>query len=153
MEPGEGTDSGSFSVNLKKKPWSLLPPDAVPCCEQSVHRPLWVCGRLGREFYTIPDGPNFINRERLLLLGFVDKLTTAIGKCERIVQTPVPLKYAIRYFTIWCLVSASEGWWRGEERQVQGKGGTCEPSPAGLLPSAVSATPNIDSYVKSITMS
>jgi predicted membrane chloride channel (bestrophin family) len=52
----------------------------------------------------IPYGPNFSSRERLSLLGFVEKLTNAVGQCERIHQTAVPLNYArhsLRSLTLW----------------------------------------------------
>jgi hypothetical protein len=52
----------------------------------------------------IPYSPNFTSRERLTLLGSVDKLSNAIGECERIHQTAVPLNYArhsLRSLTFW----------------------------------------------------
>jgi predicted membrane chloride channel (bestrophin family) len=48
--------------------------------------------------------PNYISRERLSLLSTVDKLTDAIGQCERIHHTAVPLNYdrhALRSLTLW----------------------------------------------------
>mmetsp|Transcript_43107 Transcript_43107/g.58870 ORF Transcript_43107/g.58870 Transcript_43107/m.58870 type:complete len:140 (-) Transcript_43107:383-802(-) len=48
----------------------------------------------------------FSSRERLALLGFVDKMSSAMASCERLVQHPVPLNYArhtSRLLTIWCL--------------------------------------------------
>lgn len=53
---------------------------------------------------TIPYGPNFSSRERLTLLKMVDSLTNAVGQCERIHQTAVPLNYArhsLRSLTLW----------------------------------------------------
>ena len=53
----------------------------------------------------VPDElPLFTNRERLALIGYVDKLSRSIGACERIHQTVVPLNYArhaLRSLTVW----------------------------------------------------
>ena len=65
---------------------------------------MWVCDRMAALICKIPYGPNFTSRERLVLLGMVDKLTNAIGQCERIHQTAVPLNYArhsLRSLTLW----------------------------------------------------
>ena len=54
----------------------------------------------------VPTNENFSSRERLALLGMIDRLSRSIGECERIVQTPVPLNYArhtIRFLTMWLL--------------------------------------------------
>merc|ERR1719327_41768 len=48
----------------------------------------------------------FTNRERVAMLDLVAKLSTSIGACERLVQTPVPLSYArhtSRFLSLWCL--------------------------------------------------
>jgi hypothetical protein len=48
--------------------------------------------------------PNYASRERLSLLSVIDKLTDAIGRCELIHQTAVPLNYArhaLRSLTLW----------------------------------------------------
>ena len=42
-----------------------------------------------KELRTVPDGPDFTNRERLTLISHVDKLSRLIGDCERIHQTAV----------------------------------------------------------------
>jgi predicted membrane chloride channel (bestrophin family) len=71
---------------------------------QVTNRPLWICDRLGQEIVEIPTGPNFSSRERLKLLDDVSKLADAIGSCERIHQTAVPLHYArhaLRSLTVW----------------------------------------------------
>lgn len=89
-------------VDRRDIPWSLIEkPELVT---DSQNRPLWVCDRLGQELVNIPYGPNFTSRERLAMLGAVDKLTNAIGQCERIHQTAVPLNYArhsLRSLTLW----------------------------------------------------
>lgn len=53
---------------------------------------------------SVPDQPNFLNRERLTLLKHVDDLSKCIGGAERIHQTTVPLNYArhtLRALTVW----------------------------------------------------
>lgn len=91
-------------VDRRNFPWSLLTPGAVEKVARSRNRPLWICNRLGREICNIPYGDNFSNRERQHFLNQVEKLTNAIGQCERIHQTAVPLNYArhsLRSLTIW----------------------------------------------------
>mmetsp|Transcript_2736 Transcript_2736/g.5627 ORF Transcript_2736/g.5627 Transcript_2736/m.5627 type:complete len:440 (+) Transcript_2736:171-1490(+) len=103
-EEGEGWNVSW--IDKRKTPWNLMPKGTLSPCAMSQNRPLWVCDRLGSEFVSIRDGPNFTNRERLTLVSLVDKLCHSIGECERIVQTPVPLNYArhtIRFLTLWCL--------------------------------------------------
>jgi hypothetical protein len=72
---------------------------------QAMNRPLWVCDRLGQEIMGIAyTDSSFSSRERLALLGNIDKLTNALGQCERIHQTAVPLNYArhaLRSLTLW----------------------------------------------------
>lgn len=61
----------------------------------SANKPLWLCNRLSVIFRSIPEqGTSFSSRERLMLLGLVNDLSSTIGSCERLVQTPVPLSYA-----------------------------------------------------------
>lgn len=77
---------------------------SLPGIARAENRPLWVCDRMSALMATIPYGPNFTSRERLTLLGMVDKLTNCIGQCERIHQTAVPLNYArhsLRSLTVW----------------------------------------------------
>jgi len=92
-------------VDKRELPWSLFDSNrALKQCARASNRPLWVCDRIGREIMNVEYGPNFTSRERLTLLGHVDKLTNAIGECERIHQTSVPLNYArhsIRSLTVW----------------------------------------------------
>jgi hypothetical protein len=92
-------------VDRRDLPWSLLEPGSTlrkVACSQN--RPLWVCDRLGKEIMDVTYTPNYTSRERLSLLSAVDKLTDAIGQCERIHQTAVPLNYArhaLRSLTLW----------------------------------------------------
>jgi len=61
----------------------------------ATNRPLFVVNRLAATIAVIPNDAacRFTNRERVWLLGTVDKLSSTIGACERLVQTPVPLTY------------------------------------------------------------
>ncbi|GMH60621.1 hypothetical protein TrST_g7536 [Triparma strigata] len=108
LEEREG-DDGEITqawVNTQKTPWRLLPQGTLDDCISSQNRPLWICDRLGSEFVNIKDSDTFSSRERLVFISMVMKLSDAIGQCERIVQTPVPLNYArhtIRFLTTWCL--------------------------------------------------
>ena len=91
-------------VDRRNLPWSLLTPGALEKVARARNRPLWICNRLGREICNIPYGANFSNRERQHFMSQVEKLTNAIGQCERIHQTAVPLNYArhsLRSLTIW----------------------------------------------------
>lgn len=95
-------------VDKRNLPWSLLTKGALDKVSRSLNRPLWICNRLGREICDIKYGDtsnySFTNRERQHFLSQVEKLTNAIGQCERIHQTAVPLNYArhsLRSLTIW----------------------------------------------------
>lgn len=91
-------------VNKQHFPWSLFEKKSLQKVARAQNRPLWVCDRVGREIMSIPYGPNFTSRERLALLGSVEKLTNTVGQCERIHQTSVPLNYArhsLRALTLW----------------------------------------------------
>jgi len=91
-------------VDTRELPWSLFMKGSLPGIANAENRPLWVCDRISALVATIPYGPNFTSRERLALLGMVDKLTNCIGQCERIHQTAVPLNYArhsLRSLTVW----------------------------------------------------
>jgi predicted membrane chloride channel (bestrophin family) len=75
---------------------------------QVQNRPLFAANALAEEIKTIPDSEDgmFTNRERVMLLDLVAKLSSSIGACERLVQTPVPLSYArhtSRFLSLWCL--------------------------------------------------
>jgi len=102
---------GHCFVDRRKFPWSLLEKaersrkgSILPKIAQARNRPLWVCDRISHEIMQIPLSDHFSSRERLKLLGNVDKLANAIGSCERIHQTAVPLHYArhaLRSLTVW----------------------------------------------------
>mmetsp|Transcript_13406 Transcript_13406/g.31168 ORF Transcript_13406/g.31168 Transcript_13406/m.31168 type:complete len:542 (+) Transcript_13406:86-1711(+) len=95
-----------YAVDKRTLPWRLLPADALELCARAQNRPLWVCDRMSREIKAVPDGANFSSRERLTMIGHVEKLSHCIGACERIHQTAVPLNYArhsLRSLTMWLL--------------------------------------------------
>jgi len=100
----------------------LLGPQLSDTMDCSVNKPLWLCNRLSLLFRAVPESKNFSSRyvsfsflflfppeslppthpphrfpppsERLALLALVNDLSSIIGSCERLVQTPVPLSYA-----------------------------------------------------------
>jgi len=72
----------------------LLGPALSDTMDCSVNKPLWLCNRLALLFRGVPENKIFSSRERLALLGLVNDLSSIIGSCERLVQTPVPLSYA-----------------------------------------------------------
>ncbi|KAL7532436.1 hypothetical protein ACHAXR_004624 [Thalassiosira sp. AJA248-18] len=92
-------------VDKRTLPWKMIPGSALELCARAQNRPLWVCDRMAKELAVVEDLlPTFTNRERLALIGYVDKLSRSIGACERIHQTVVPLNYArhaLRSLTVW----------------------------------------------------
>lgn len=90
-------------VDRRDLPWKLLDSpkrDTLHKLARSTNRPLWICDRLAMEIKNFALG----SRERLALLKSVDELAGAVGECERIRQTAVPLNYArhaLRSLTIW----------------------------------------------------
>lgn len=88
----------------------VTPEDLVQL--NAIHnRPLHVANTLAQEITAIPDQKEgkqvlFSNQERLKMLGIVDSLSKALGACERLVQTPVPLhfsRHTARFLAMWCL--------------------------------------------------
>ena len=104
-EPGRRMKRELCWVDKRKVPWNLLPGSALELCARAQNRPLWVCDRMAKELSMVDDIlPKWTNRERLALIGCVDKLSRSIGACERIHQTVVPLNYArhaLRSLTVW----------------------------------------------------
>ena len=93
-------------VDKRNLPWCLTDDVSLKQLAKAQNRPLWVCDRIGRELMNIPYGPNYTSRERLALLGQIEKLTNTVGQCERIHQTAVPLNYArhsLRSLTLWLI--------------------------------------------------
>jgi len=95
-----------FWVDKRTLPWRLLPSNALQQCARAQNRPLWVCDRMSKEIRAVPTCESFMARERLNLIGHVEKLSHCIGACERIHQTAVPLNYArhsLRGLTLWLI--------------------------------------------------
>jgi len=93
-------------VDRRALPWSLLSNRALEKCARAVNRPLWSCDRMASEIVSVPYSDTFTSRERLSMLGQIEKLSNAIGQCERIHQTAVPRNYArhaLRSLSIWLL--------------------------------------------------
>ena len=92
-------------VDRRTLPWKLIPGSALELCARAQNRPLWVCDRMAKELAVVEDfTTKFTNRERMALIGYVDKLSRSIGACERIHQTVVPMNYArhaLRSLTVW----------------------------------------------------
>lgn len=69
------------------------------------NRPLHITSRLLKVIRSSENsGETWTNRERVWLLTMVNKLSHTVGRCERLVQTPVPLSYArhtSRFVSIW----------------------------------------------------
>lgn len=73
-------------VDKRTLPWKLIP--SLELCARAQNRPLWVCDRMAKELAVVEDQlPRFTNRERMAMIGYVDKLSRCIGACERIHQT------------------------------------------------------------------
>jgi len=95
-----------YWVDKRTLPWRLFTTRAQSECASAQNRPLWVCDRMAKELFSISVSLDFTARERLALITKVDKLSQAIGACERIHQTVVPLNYArhaLRSLTVWLL--------------------------------------------------
>lgn len=98
-------------VDRQDLPWSLIHKAQLTKTDKSLekiaqvsNRPLWICDRIGKEIMDIPTTANFTSRERLKFLADIERLANAIGSCERIHQTAVPLHYArhaLRSLTVW----------------------------------------------------
>jgi hypothetical protein len=72
--------------------------DTLSAVAQISNKPLWVLDRLGQEMMGIPFGPHFCSRERMAFLNHVEKLTAAIGQCERIHQVGTREYRELQYF-------------------------------------------------------
>lgn len=93
-------------VDKRNFPWSLMPENVLNTCSKALNRPLWACDYMSKLVYDAPNPEKFTSRERLTMIGQIDKLSNAIGECERIHQTAVPLNYArhcLRSLTLWLL--------------------------------------------------
>ncbi len=76
------------------------------CIDRVTNRPFFILNKISKEIRWIPESPSFTSRERLAMAKHIDDLSSTIGACERIVQTPVPLTYArhtSRFLSLFCL--------------------------------------------------
>jgi len=71
------------------------------------NRPLQIIHRILSTIKSIRNHDDvFTNRERVWLLNMVIQLSHTVGRCERLVQTPVPMSYArhtMRFVSAWTL--------------------------------------------------
>ncbi|CAJ1391017.1 unnamed protein product [Effrenium voratum] len=71
------------------------------------NRPLHIISRLLYVINSIPTTEDsFTSKERVWLLSMATSLSHTVGRCERLIQTPVPLSYArhtARFVSIWTL--------------------------------------------------
>jgi len=71
------------------------------------NRPLQIIHRMLKTIKSIRNHDDvFTNRERVWLLNMVIQLSHTVGRCERLVQTPVPMSYArhtMRFLSAWAL--------------------------------------------------
>lgn len=84
------------------------------------NKPLKIIKRLLAVVKSVENhGDTFTNRERVWIMTMVTSLSHTVGRCERLVHTPVPREYArhtSRFLSVWiftlplALVS-SLGWW------------------------------------------
>lgn len=116
IEHLRGKKQKAMRVKLERLigPWAKLA-NAKGCDSEytlplSSNRPLFIVNQLASAISSVPneEGPQamYTNRERTWLLQSVEKLSTTIGACERLVQTPVPLSYArhtSRFLSIYML--------------------------------------------------
>eukprot|EP00962_Isochrysis_galbana_P059293 scaffold32777_cov112-Isochrysis_galbana.AAC.1 len=66
------------------------------------HTPSAACPRVP---ITSPQGYGVMDKEREMLLACAKGLSSCVGACERIVQTPIPLHYSrhtSRFLTLYC---------------------------------------------------
>ena len=91
-------------VDKRDAPWNLFTSTQLNGCIKAHNRPLWACHQIAMEIKSIPYSDMFGARERLAMISEVNKLSNAVGNCEKIHQTSVPLNYArhsLRSLTIW----------------------------------------------------
>mmetsp|Transcript_7420 Transcript_7420/g.16331 ORF Transcript_7420/g.16331 Transcript_7420/m.16331 type:complete len:602 (+) Transcript_7420:185-1990(+) len=102
-EDFEGSPSASEARAGKVSPSLPSRSTSMP-----VNSPLYLVAQMMQAIKDVPlDGESYTNRERVWFLSMVNKLSTTIGRCERLVQTPVPLSYArhtARFVSVWTLM-------------------------------------------------
>jgi predicted membrane chloride channel (bestrophin family) len=100
-------------------PWSMFPDQTVRSAASSSNRPLWACDRMAQEILTVSYTDRYTSMERAHFLWYIGQLSEAVGECERIQRTAVPLNYArhsLRGLTLWLFTLPlalihSFGWW------------------------------------------
>lgn len=91
--------------------WALwtrptLPTRVMASLERTSNTPIFIVKHLVHELGNVPDTARFTSRERLAAISMANQLSSYVGACERLLQTPVPLNYArhtSRFLTLWCL--------------------------------------------------
>ena len=99
-----GSLSNALSSAERRAP--PLPARVAARVASAGNKPLYVCKRLAAELKAVPECATFTSRERLFGISQVNQLSSYVGACERLLQTPVPLNYArhtSRFLTLWCL--------------------------------------------------
>lgn len=74
--------------------------------KNDIDNPIRICNNVAKVISEVPYGPTYSSREKLSFLSQIDKLSNAVGECERIHQTEVPHYYAhhaLRSLTFWLL--------------------------------------------------
>lgn len=87
---------------------TILPIEDIEEMKKVKNKPLYLINKLAWEIRYIPDCPVFTSRERGNMLAYVDRMSSAVGAAERIIQTPIPLPYArhtSRFLTLFCLAA------------------------------------------------
>jgi predicted membrane chloride channel (bestrophin family) len=100
-------------------PWSMFPDHTVRSAANSSNRPLWACDRMAQEILSVSYTDRYTSMERAHFLWYIGQLSEAVGECERIQRTAVPLNYArhsLRGLTLWLFTLPlalihSFGWW------------------------------------------
>lgn len=110
---------GAGYVDRHALPWSMFPDKTVRLVAKSSNRPLWACDRMAQEVLQVPYSGAYTNMERSQFLLYIGQLSEAVGECERIHRTTVPLNYArhsLRGLTMWLVtlplaLMKTYGWW------------------------------------------
>ena len=86
----------------------VLTPEQINELSKVTNRPYHVTNLITKEIMKIKLNDDFSGREREGMTKLLHDLTKAIGSCERIVQTPVPLTYArhtSRFLSLFCFAA------------------------------------------------
>jgi len=94
-----------YHPSIQPEPLPPLPDEMVRRLRKASNRPLYIVQRLLMEVVAIPIGGGYSSRERQMAMTMCNQLSSYVGACERLLQTPVPLNYArhtSRFLTLWC---------------------------------------------------